>query len=179
MMKYRLSLILLIFSNACIAQQTNNAWENPMLTDEHKEAPRASFMLYDTKAAAIKDDYSASPYYLSLNGVWKFKYTDNLKDRPQTFYQTTFNDAGWNNLTVPSNWELKGFGIPIYTNVVYPFPKNPPFVGDNNPVGSYRRYFTVPEKWNGNDVLLHFGSITGYAVVYINDKKAGMTKASK
>jgi len=178
-MKYVLPVILLLITNTCIAQQTNNAWENPTLIDEHKEAPRASFMLYDTKAAAIKDDYNASPFYLSLNGVWKFKYSDNIKDRPQTFYQTTFNDAGWNNLPVPSNWELKGFGIPIYTNVVYPFPKNPPFVGNNNPVGSYRRYFTVPEKWSGNDVLVHFGSITGYAVVYVNGKKAGMTKASK
>ena len=150
-----------------------------MQVDEHKEAPRASFMLYDNKAAAINDNYSSSPYYLSLNGVWKFNYADDVKKRPETFYQTSFNDIRWNNIEVPSNWELKGFGIPIYTNVVYPFPKNPPFVGNNDPVGSYRRYFTVPDTWNGNDVLLHFGSITGYATIYVNGKKAGMTKNSK
>ena len=114
-----------------------------------------------------------------LNGQWKFKYTDKYINRPVDFYKTGYNDDPWDTIAVPSNWEIKGYGIPIYTNVTYPFPKNPPFVGENNPVGSYRRYFTVPGNWNGSDVLLHFGSITGYAVVYVNGQKVGMTKASK
>ncbi|MEP6674430.1 MAG: glycoside hydrolase family 2 TIM barrel-domain containing protein [Ferruginibacter sp.] len=168
-----------LFMQLCIAQTTNNDWENPSKVDEHKEVPRASFMLYDSKSAAVKDDYTASPYYLSLNGTWKFHYSAKIAERPVDFYQSAFNDSRWNNMAVPSNWEMEGFGIPIYTNVTYPFPKNPPFVGDDNPAGSYRKYFTVPENWNGNEVLLHFGSITGYAVVYINGQKAGMTKASK
>ncbi|MEO5891871.1 MAG: glycoside hydrolase family 2 TIM barrel-domain containing protein [Ferruginibacter sp.] len=163
----------------CHAQQAANDWENPAKVDENKEGPRASFMLYNSKATAVKDDYTASPFYQSLNGTWKFHYTASYKDRPVNFYQTNFNDSRWDNLAVPSNWEMKGFGIPIYTNITYPFPKNPPFVGDDNPAGSYRKYFTVPENWNGSEVLLHFGSITGYAVVYVNGQKAGMTKASK
>ncbi len=178
-MKYLLPIILVLTTNFCLAQQTNNAWENSLLVDEKKEAPRASFMLYDTKAAAIKDDYAASPYLVSLNGAWKFNYSSNYKTRPQSFYQTSFNDARWKEIKVPSNWEMKGYGIPIYTNVVYPFPKNPPFVGNDNPVGSYRRTFTIPANWKAHNVLLHFGSITGYAVIYVNGKKAGMTKASK
>jgi beta-galactosidase len=178
-MKYLLPAILVLTTNFCLAQQTTNAWENPLLVDEKKEAPRASFMLYDTKAAALKDDYSASPYLVSLNGAWKFIYSSNYKTRPESFYKTSFNDAGWKEIDVPSNWEMKGYGIPIYTNVVYPFPKNPPFVGKDNPVGSYRRAFTIPANWKAHDVLLHFGSITGYAVIYVNGKKAGMTKASK
>lgn len=177
-MKYTLFLFLFATSIGR-AQNGNNDWENPTKFESNKEAPRASFMLYSNKADVVNDDYSASAYHQSLNGVWKFQYTAQLKNRPTTFYQTTFNDAAWNNIPVPSNWEMKGYGIPIYTNVVYPFPKNPPFVGDNNPVGSYRKTFTVPEKWVGNDVLLHFASITGYAVIYVNGKKAGMTKASK
>jgi beta-galactosidase len=163
----------------CYAQQNINDWENPSKVDESKEAPRASFMLYNSKAAALKDDYAASPFYKSLNGTWKFHYTAKYTDRPVNFYQPAFNDSRWNNLAVPSNWEMKGFGIPIYTNITYPFPKNPPYVGADNPAGSYRKYFTVPENWTGKQVLLHFGSITGYAVVYVNGQKAGMTKASK
>ena len=77
------------------------------------------------------------------------------------------------------NWEVQGYGVPIYTNVVYPFPKNPPFVGEDNPVGTYRRSFTVPKDCAGKQVLLHFGSISGCAFIYVNGKKAGLTKASK
>ncbi|MCP9753485.1 glycoside hydrolase family 2 TIM barrel-domain containing protein [Ferruginibacter sp. HRS2-29] len=179
MKKYCLPFLLFFVANISVAQQPVNAWEDPTQLDERKEASRAGFMLYDNKAAAIKDDYSASTYYLSLNGIWKFNFSEDVKKRPRTFYQATFNDAGWNNIPVPSNWELKGFGIPIYTNLVYPFPKNPPFIGNDNPVGSYRRYFSVPDHWSGHDVSIHFGSITGYAVVYINGKKVGMTKNSK
>jgi beta-galactosidase len=177
-MKYVFLFLLSAIAHYSFAQQ-NNDWENPSLTDINKEAPRASFMLYDKKTDVVKDDYATSSYYQSLNGTWKFKYTDKYKNRPQNFYQTTFNDISWNTINVPSNWEREGYGIPIYTNIVYPYPKNPPFVGENNPVASYRRTFTVPEKWNGNDVLLHFGSITGYAIVYVNGKKAGMSKVSK
>ncbi|MEO5944480.1 MAG: glycoside hydrolase family 2 TIM barrel-domain containing protein [Ferruginibacter sp.] len=179
-MKSVLSTVVVCLSiQLCFAQTTNNDWENPSKVDENKEAPRASFMLYDSKADAIKDDDAASNFYQSLNGTWKFHYSAKVAERPVNFYQTSFNDNRWDTMAVPSNWEMKGFGIPIYTNITYPFPKNPPFVGDDNPAGSYRKYFTVPEKWNGNQVFLHFGSITGYAVVYINGQKAGMTKASK
>ncbi|MEO6317107.1 MAG: glycoside hydrolase family 2 TIM barrel-domain containing protein [Chitinophagaceae bacterium] len=179
MKKFRLLIAFCCLLQWCYAQQTLNDWENPAKVDENKESPRASFMLYSSKAAAIKDDYAASIYYKSLNGTWKFHYTARYVDRPENFYQTSFNDNRWDTIPVPSNWEMKGFGIPIYTNIIYPFPKNPPFVGSDNPVGSYRKYFSVPESWNSNQVLLHFGSITGYAAVYVNGQKAGMTKASK
>lgn len=178
-MRFSILVILTIISCLIHAQQSPSAWEDPSQPDSRKETPRSSFMLYGKKADAIKDDYSTSSCFLSLNGIWKFHYTGRYIDRPAKFYETKFDDSKWDTLRVPSNWEMKGHGIPIYTNVVYPFPKNPPFVGENNPAGSYRRYFTVPEKWNGREILLHFGSITGYAVIYINGKKAGMTKASK
>jgi len=178
-MIYRITFILLFIADTLIAQPNQTDWQNPSIIDNNKEAPRASFMLYNSKQAASKDEYAASPYYFSLNGAWKFNYAASVASSPANFYQSGFNDISWNTIPVPSNWELKGYGIPIYTNVVYPFPKNPPYVGDNNPVGSYRKKFSVPASWAGNDVLLHFGSITGYAVIYINGKKAGMTKASK
>jgi beta-galactosidase len=157
----------------------NNPWENPTFFEENKEKPHATFMLFDKKEDVVADEYSRSPFFQSLNGTWKFVYTDKYADRPLDFFKTDLNDAGWNSLPVPSNWERKGFGIPIYTNITYPYPRNPPFIGEDNPVGSYRKTFTVPDSWDGREVLLNFGSITGCAFVYVNGTKVGMTKASK
>ncbi|OUJ76274.1 glycoside hydrolase family 2 TIM barrel-domain containing protein [Hymenobacter crusticola] len=175
-----LAAALLLVGNLASAQTTPNEWENPRVVDEHKEKPRASFMVYEQAAQAKANDYARSPYYQSLNGTWKFHYVDRPADRPTDFFQPSFDDKSWKSLPVPSNWELQGFGIPIYTNIAYPFPKNAPFIdGRYNPVGSYRRSFTVPAGWNGREVLLHFGSISGYAVVYVNGQRVGMSKAAK
>jgi beta-galactosidase len=83
-------------------------------------------------------------------------YVDKYANRQKDFYKTGLNDSKWNNIAVPSNWEVKGFGIPIYTNIIYPHPKNPPFIGEDNPVGTYRKMFTVPEKleWEGNNAAI-------------------------
>lgn len=178
-MKYFFSIISFVIAMVGFSQQINNDWENPALVDENKEAPRATAMLYEKKEDVKKDNYAASSFYQSLNGSWKFHYTATYKDRPVSFFQTSFQDDKWSDIAVPSNWEVKGFGIPIYTNITYPHPKTPPFIGDNNPVGSYRKHFTVPAQWENHEVILHFGSITGYAVIYLNGKKVGMTKAAK
>jgi beta-galactosidase len=106
-------------------------------------------------------------------------YADRISDAPSNYFETNLDDSKWNDLPVPSNWERKGFGTAIYTNIVYPFPKNPPFIGGDNPVGTYRKAFTVPENWSDREILLHFGSITGYARIYVNGKFVGMTKVSK
>ncbi|MFL5772811.1 MAG: glycoside hydrolase family 2 TIM barrel-domain containing protein, partial [Flavisolibacter sp.] len=170
---------LLLIGSFSKAQNQNNDWENQALYELNKEKPHASFMLFDKKQDVVEDDYSRSPFYQSLNGMWKFVYVDKYADRIKDFYKTDLNDGNWNEITVPSNWEREGFGIPIYTNIIYPFPKNPPFIGPDNPVGTYRRQFTVPDNWDGKEVMLQFGSITGCAFVYVNGKKVGMTKASK
>ncbi len=174
-----LCLSLLLLPSLVMAQSANNDWENPQLFELNKERPHATFMLFDNKQDVINDDYSKSSYYQSLNGSWKFVYVDKYADRKQDFYRTDLDDSKWNNMPVPSNWELQGFGIPIYTNIIYPFPKNPPFIGENNPVGTYRKQFTIPSNWDGREVMLQFGSITGCAFVYVNGQKVGMTKASK
>ncbi len=168
---------LFCLGGSLFAQQ--NDWENPSLVSQNKEQPHASFMLFSNRQDVIKDDYSRSPYYQSLNGKWKFVYADKYADRSMDFYRTDLDDAHWSEIPVPSNWEMKGFGIPIYTNITYPHPKTPPYIGENNPVGTYRKAFTVPESWDGREVMLQFGSITGCAFVYVNGQKVGMTKASK
>lgn len=175
----KLLYAVVLLANVAFGQSKNNDWENPQFFELNKEKPHATFMLFDKKQDVTEDDYNKSPYYQSLNGTWKFVYVDKYANRIKDFYQTGIDDSKWNDLPVPSNWELKGFGIPIYTNIIYPFPKNPPFIGDNNPVGTYRKQFTVPADWDGREVILQFGSITGCAFVYVNGQKAGMTKASK
>lgn len=167
---------------ACLsaAYSQNNEWENPQIVDENKEKPRASFMLFDQPADAIAGEYSRSPYYMSLNGDWKFKFAEKPADAPAGFYAPGLNDGDWATIPVPSNWELQGYGIPIYTNIVYPFPANPPYVNnEDNPVGTYRKSFVVPQSWEGREIFIYFGSISGYAQVYLNGQKVGMSKAAK
>lgn len=179
---FAFSLCFLLSSSLPIrgfSQSPNHEWENPQLYESGKEMPHADFRLYNRQADAAADDPARSSFYQLLNGTWKFIYVDKHANRIKDFYRTDLNVATWSNITVPSNWELKGFGIPIYSNIIYPFPKNPPFIGENNPVGTYRKEFTVPEQWNGREVLLHFGSISGCAFVYVNGHKVGMTKAAK
>lgn len=174
---YSAGIALLAVAGTAKAQQ--NDWENPQLFELNKEKPHATFMLFSNAQDVKNDDYNRSPYYQSLNGNWKFVYADKYASRIQDFYRTDLDDHTWSDLAVPSNWEVKGFGIPIYTNIAYPHPKNPPYIGENNPVGTYRKTFTVPDTWDGKEVLLHFGSISGCAFVYVNGQKVGMTKASK
>lgn len=174
-----LSLTFIAILSFLRAGAQNNDWENPLLVDQGKEKPHVAFMLFNRQQDVINDDYTQSPYYKSLNGTWKFNYVDQYKDRRIDFFDPDLDDHGWANLTVPSNWELNGFGIPIYTNITYPHPKNPPFIGENNPVGTYRKTFAVPENWSERETIIHFGSISGCAFIYVNGKKVGMTKASK
>jgi beta-galactosidase len=172
----------LLLALACVSglAQTRNEWENETLLEQNKEKPRAPFVLYSNATDAKNDEPSNSPYYQSLNGVWKFHYVSKVAERPQRFYEEAFDDSKWADLAVPSNWELKGFGIPIYTNIRYPFPANPPFVdNENNPVGSYRKTFSIPENWAGREFILNFGSVSGYMVVYVNGKRVGMSKVAK
>ncbi|HEY0669025.1 MAG TPA: glycoside hydrolase family 2 TIM barrel-domain containing protein [Sphingobacteriaceae bacterium] len=181
MIRSFLTTCLLAVSLFVSAQKfTFTEWENPALLDFNKEKPHPTFITYNSEAAAIQDVASKSPWYQSLNGTWKFNYVDKPADRPKNFFSETFKDASWKNIKVPSNWEIQGFGIPIYTNVVYPFPANPPYIPhDYNPIGSYRTSFVIPSNWGGKEVMLNFGSISGMAYVWLNGKEVGYTKASK
>jgi beta-galactosidase len=174
----RLLIVLMFITTVVRAQNSQNDWENPGFVDWNKEKAHTAFMIYDN-AAAKNDDYKQSTYYRSLNGDWKFSYVDKHAQRQKDFYRTDLDDSKWSTIPVPSNWELKGFGIPIYTNVTYPHPRTPPFIGENNPVGTYRKTFNVPANWQNKEVLLHFGSISGCAFVYVNGQKVGMSKVAK
>jgi len=174
-------LILLSYLGS-IAQKSVavNDWENPAVFQINREPARSTFLPFADKPSAISDNYESSPWYSSLNGNWKFQWSPTPDQRPKDFYKTDFNVVNWKEISVPSNWELKGYGIPIYTNITFPFPKNPPYIDhSDNPVGSYRRYFDLPKTWDGRRVYLHFEAGTSAMYVWVNGQKVGYTENTK
>lgn len=160
--------------------QTKNDWENPEVFQINREPARAVYIPYSDEQDVINDIYSKSPWHLSLNGIWDFKWVAKPADRPTHFFENNYDLSGWDKIEVPSNWELKGFGTPIYTNIVYPFPKNPPYINEkDNPVGSYRRDFSLPENWNGREVFIHFEGGTSAMYLWVNGQKVGYSENTK
>ena len=155
-------------------------WENPAVLGKNKEQAHCTSIPYPDAQTAIKNDPSQSPFYKSLNGIWKFHYVDKPADRPIEFYREDYDVSRWADISVPGNWEMQGFGVPIYTDTAYPFPSDPPRVPhDDNPVGSYKRSFTIPEIWEGRQVYLHFGSVKSAMYLWINGKSVGYSQGSK
>jgi len=189
---YYILLLALTTVFSCKAQKTekpsymadkweNPEWENPEIFQINREAPTASFYRYANASSALENEsWKNSPFYKSLNGIWDFYYADSVTARPTDFYKNGFSLKGWNTIEVPSNWELKGYGIPVYTNIKYMFPANPPFIPhDINNNGSYKREFEVPENWNGKDIYLHFAGVSGAIYVWVNGRKVGYNEGSK
>ena len=163
-------------------------WMNPKIFNINKIKPHSPMLPVN--------EWKVSENYLCLNGFWKFKYSDNPVSRPSDFFQTDFDVSAWDEIKVPSNWELEGYGVPIYVNVPYEFTDavkdkntayqkdfptpNPPFVpSERNPVGSFRREFIIPKGWKKTDVILHFGAVKSAFYVWVNGKEVGYSQGSK
>jgi len=153
---------------ACCAQP----WEDPAVTGINRDPARATGYSYKSTSDALSCDRGKSRMIL-LNGEWNFKYVSQPDSAPMDFYQKIVE--GWRKIEVPSNWELKGYDIPIYKSSGYPFrPVNPPFVPrDYNGVGSYQRTFTIPSDWKNLNITLHFGAISSAFKVWLNGKFVG------
>jgi beta-galactosidase len=162
-----------------------NFWENQSLFDENKIAGRTEFIPFSSVDKALSYEMNLtqnleSSNLLSLDGQWRFQVTDSPFKRNLSFYKDNYNVGNWENINVPSNWETEGFMPPQYTNVTYPFPKNPPYVDNTyNPTGLYRRDFIIDKEWLSNDVTLRFESIAGAATIWINGFRVGFSKVSK
>lgn len=174
-------LLLLILSviNNSIAQKSND-WENPEVFGINKLPARAAHFAYSN----LKDAHENSRYkawnYVLLNGIWKFNWVEKPGDRPVNFYKNNYDTSSWHDIIVPGSWELQGFGVPIYTDVSYPFPNNEPYIPhDYNPVGSYKRVFEVSKTWGGQNIYLHFGGVRSAFYIWINGKKVGYSQGSK
>jgi beta-galactosidase len=175
------SLGVLAFSLAPSATPPED-WENPAAIHASTEPPRAAFVPFPDAASALKLGPKESPRAMSLNGPWRFHWSPRPGDRPRDFWKPAADVAAWKETPVPSNWMFQGDDYPIYVNIPYEFARNPkpPFVPhDHNPVGSYRRTFTVPADWAGMDVYLHFGAVKSFFYVWVNGEKLGYSKDSK
>ncbi|MBN2236461.1 MAG: DUF4981 domain-containing protein [Bacteroidales bacterium] len=178
-----LILALIAFNSIVVAQNSCNPdWENQNVFGINKEAAHSTFYSFPNRNDAIALAPEKSDNYLSLNGLWKFNWSKNPDSRPKEFYAVNFNDQSWAEIPVPANWELEGYGIPIYVNIPYEWTKNPnpPFVRDDwNPVGSYRKTFNVPESWQGKEIFVVFGAVKSAFYLWVNGEKVGYSQDSK
>ena len=167
-------------SSQLTEDEYNHAWENQHISQINREPAHATFVPYDKEAKVAVNDLTTSPYYQCLNGKWKFSLVNHPSLRPEGFFKPGFDDAKWDLIDVPSNWELKGYDYPIYTNITYPYPVAPPFIqGDHNPVGSYRMQFATPASWKGKEIILHFAAAGSAYYVWVNGQRVGYSEDSK
>ena len=161
--------------------ESRPAWADETRLHEGTEPPAATKVVFGDTASAAKRTREHSPFVASLNGSWKFHQVSHPSKRTGEFWRTDFDDAGWGTIRVPSSVELEGHGIPIYTNVTYPWKANTPpdIPGDYNPVSRYRRTFTVPETWAGREVFLTFDGVESFFTLWLNGKELGFSKDSR
>ena len=164
--------------------QPNDEWNGkPRIFGVNTLTPHVTSMPYTTVEEAVKGDRHASEWYQSLSGTWKFFHVEKPSQRNNDFYKDNYDVSGWDDLPVPSSWQLHGYDHPIYTNVVYPWAQNnrvsaPGAPTDFNPVGHYRRNFTVPEKWAGKRIRLHFEGVESAYYVWVNGNYVGYSEDS-
>ncbi|MCK5146094.1 DUF4981 domain-containing protein [bacterium] len=176
--------VLLSLGMGVLCLQAQNAkvpdWENPNVFGINREAPRPWAFPFDNEKDARSLDPLKSSWVRSLDGIWKFHWVKRPVDRPVDFYKPYFDVSSWDEIKVPANWEPQGWGIARYMDEEYPFASNPPFHDhENNPVGSYRRNFDLPEKWQGRQIMLQFGGVRSAFYLWVNGQKVGYAQGSK
>ncbi len=182
MKRYILFLILIILIVQTSFSQDKPEWNDPSVVQVNKENPHATLFPFENTALALEADRTKSVNFLSLNGEWFFNYSEKPAERPMDFFKNELDVSGWDKITVPANWELKGYGIPIYVNIPYEFTRNPspPVIPDDpNPVGSYKRSFNLPADFRGKEIFVHFGAVKSAFYIWINGNKVGYSQGSK
>ncbi len=160
--------------------QNRPDWDNPAIIKINKEKPHVVALPYDNIEDAVKG--AKCKWQQSLNGVWKFNWAPKPAERPADFYKPDYDVKAWDDIKVPSNWQIEGYDTPIYTDTRYPYSidtKNIPSIDHNyNPVGSYRREFKIPIKWQDRDIYLHFGGVNSAFYVWINGQQVGYSQGT-
>ena len=163
------------------AQPFTNDWENHHILQINREPARAAFIPFAQRPG---------DRVISLDGTWRFRWTATPQERVVDFYHTDFDDSQWGDFPVPANWEVNGYGTPIYVSAGYPFKIDPPFVmgepkstyttyKERNPVGQYRRTFTLPENWSNNgQTFVRFEGVMSAFYVWINGQRVGYSQGS-
>lgn len=180
-----LSLIALCLLPAALAAQPE--WQSQYAIGKNKLEPHSYVWPYETADALRSGNYEQSPYYMSLNGTWKFHWVKNPDLRPKDFYKPSFYTGGWADINVPGNWERQGYGTAIYVNETYEFDdplfnfrKNPPLVPyEENEVGSYRRTFTLPADWRDRRIVICCEGVISFYYIWVNGHQLGYNQGSK
>ena len=170
-----------------IMAQQQPEWQSQYAVGLNKLAPHTYVWPYQTVSDIRNGDYESSPYYMSLNGSWKFHWVKNPDNRPKDFYKPEFYTGGWADIQVPGNWERQGYGTAIYVNETYEFDdklfhfkKNPPLVPyKENEVGSYRRTFTIPADWEDRRVVICCEGVISFYYIWVNGHLLGYNQGSK
>lgn len=155
-------------------------WENQHVLEINREPARAAFFPYHQQAGDSQ---------FSLNGQWKFYWTQTPEEQPKDFYLTDFDDSSWDRFPVPGDWEMNGYGTPIYSSSGYTFRINPPFVMgepkktytayvERNPTAVYRRTFSVPDAWKGKEVYIRLGSVSSAFYLWVNGRQVGYSQGT-
>ena len=184
----KLTIIIALIGSALCAFADNaptwTEWKDMQVNEVNRYPIHTNFFAFESLEKAMAGDKTTSANYLSLKGQWKFHYVENADERPADFYMTDLDDSNWTTMPVPGMWELNGFGDPVYVNVGFAwrghYEDNPPLppIKDNH-VGSYRRTISIPDGWDGKQVIAHFGSVTSNMYLYVNGKFVGYTEDSK
>ena len=178
------AVALVLALNAMAAKDPK--WQDPNFFEENRLPMRSTFIVTPTAEDAVAEhDFSKSPLYRSIGGVWNFYWTANATDpQPVEFWSPKFDDSAWGKMPVPGLWEMNGYGVPVYKNSGYPwhkfYEKNPPYAPtEQNAVGSYRHNIYVPAEWRGKQIYVHIGSATSNLSLWVNGEYVGYSEDSK
>ncbi|WP_164690281.1 beta-galactosidase subunit alpha [Paraclostridium sordellii] len=154
-------------------------WENIHIDGINRLDARAHFLSFPSKKLALIGEKKYTHNYKNLNGSWKFLFLDAPEYSPEGFYKEEYNTDNWNNIIVPGNWQLQGYGKMHYSDLWYNFPINPPYVPTENPTGIYKRNFTIDESWMGEKIILKFNGVDSSYNVWVNGKEVGYSKGAR
>ncbi|MGH2479860.1 MAG: sugar-binding domain-containing protein, partial [Ktedonobacteraceae bacterium] len=154
-------------------------WEDPTCLHRQRLAPRTTFYPYADRATACTFEREQSTRFKLLNGTWKFSYSQSPAEAPAAFFEEAYDVASWDDLSVPSSWQMHGYGHPHYTNILYPFPVDPPRVPTENPTGCYRRVFSLPDGWEQRTVTLCFEGVDSAFHIWLNGREVGYSQGSR
>ncbi len=164
----------MLFACGMLSAQLHPDYENPGVFERNQEKPHATLMPYPSVDNALEGIRKSSPFHLSLNGEWQFHWVENPAEAPGDFFKPGYDRSEWPSISVPSNWQMEGFGYPLFRNVGLPHPLDPPLVPKQfNPTGSYFRTFELPGEWKDRQVFLHFEGVHSASYVWVNGREAG------
>jgi beta-galactosidase len=181
-----ITLYALILSSGTALAQENASYdldryiENPSMYNENQEDPHVPLCPFEKEENALKGDFSLSPWYQSLNGIWKFSWHANPFDAPKQFYSPANMVNNWDDILVPGTWQMQGYGYKIYRNIPLEFgPYDPPKVPDHlNPTGLYVKEFQIPDEWDNRKIFIHFEGVKSAYWVWVNGIYVGFDKGS-